>query len=156
MTEQRQHMENVMKELKSFGLSAKYAKDLESAWKKFTVWYSNNANTFKGGNTLLVHRTGEWHIHTGNWNKIMERKEWQLNAAFEYMMEKRQTFWDKKESGLSFCRLFRSSLKKQLEKQKLQYSLLAEKNVKVFFTCLKKSDADQRVHTHTRAHTHHG
>ena len=29
-------------------------------------------------------------------------------------MEKRQTFWDKKESGLSFCRLFRSSLKKQL------------------------------------------
>ena len=84
----------------------------------------------------------------------MERKKWQLNAAFEYIMEKRQTFWDKKESGLSFCRLFRSSLKKQLEKQKLQYSLLAEKNVKVFFTCLKKSDADQRVHTHTRAHTH--
>ena len=72
MTEQRQHMENVMKELKSFGLSAKYAKDLESAWKKFTVWYSNNANTFKGGNTLLVHRTGEWHIHTGNWNKTKE------------------------------------------------------------------------------------
>ena len=86
----------------------------------------------------------------------MERKKWQLNAAFEYIMEKCQTFWDKKESGLSFCRLFRSSLKKQLEKQKLQYSLLAEKNVKVFFTCLKKSDADQRVHTHTRAHTHHG
>ena len=52
----------------------------------------------------------------------MERKKWQLNAAFEYIMEKRQTFWDKKESGLSFCRLFRSSLKKQLEKQKLQYS----------------------------------
>ena len=85
----------------------------------------------------------------------MERKKWQLNAAFEYIMEKRQTFWDKKESGLSFCRLFRSSLKKQLEKQKLQYSLLAEKNVKVFFTCLK-NQMPTSAYTHTRAHTHHG
>jgi len=127
--------------VRAFGLSAKYAQTLKTTWIQFTEWYAPKHAMFK--KVLIKDRhTQEWTINETPWIRMMEAEDDDdHNALFQFVLERRQHYWDDQKSGLSYFTIVRSSIKKQMKSQHLHYSEDAEENLKGWYKCLRKADA---------------
>jgi hypothetical protein len=117
-------------------ISPTYQKSLTKAFTDFTTWYDPTETTHK----FLQSRNSSWQIVERNWNKMLEDED-SNNSLFRFILDKRKEFWDEGKSGMSYFSILRSSIKRQMKHQKIQYTYNAEENLKSSFMSLKKADA---------------
>ena len=131
-------------------ISAKYEKSLDKAYADFTTWYDPEETTHK----FLLSRHSSWQLVPAKWNKMLEDED-DNNSLFRFILDKRKEFWDDKQSGMAYFSRLRSSIKRQMKKQKFQYSYTAEDNLKSFYSSLKKADAahaqQERIDGHAKS-----
>ena len=130
---------------KTGGKDKNYAKSLIKRYAEIVEYYLEN-KVEKGFDTVFkqtrVTSGGvKWEIHPTKWNKMMETDNDSKNVLFQYVSDKRASYWDEKKSGMSHFGLVSTSIKTQMKKQQIHYSYQAEEMLTDYYKCLRKSDA---------------
>ena len=111
---------------KTGGKDKNYAKSLIKRYAEIVEYYLENKvekgfdKVFK--QTRVTSGGVKWEIHPTKWNKMMETDNDSKNVLFQYISDKRASYWDEKKSGMSHFGLVSTSIKTQMKKQQIHYT----------------------------------